>query len=390
MEAGDTSKKLLKHKRKNSPNIIEDPIENQKEPKDKNNTRISMIRNNKKPHRKKLLKNKLEFFLSDINLYHDNYLKRIYMSNNKSISPEIFLKFNSIKSLLSDIEKTDKRKNEIIKAIEISKTLSYNKASDKITRNKQYDEKLIDTQLYDECTIFISNLPICINHQIIYDIFDDFKILYISLFKKKVQDKKVKQAYIIFKNKDDVQKTIAKYNNVELPDFKIIKSPLHIESKMDMKKREEQNKKEKEQNNSNINNQNNKNEILANNPNVIVIEKSRLTDPNISENMCMSFTGLKEDIKLFVFINYLSKLQRPLFVDLDRSKNTAILRFGSKNEIDTFLKNFYSGGAEILKNMFKFEKVTRPRVFTPKENLDYLEVVKQKMQQFKEKKGRTK
>jgi hypothetical protein len=74
----------------------------------------------KRKNRKKLLKNKLEFFLSDINLYHDTYLKNIYLSNSSSISPEIFLTFNSIKDLLKDIKNDSDRKNVIIKAIEIS------------------------------------------------------------------------------------------------------------------------------------------------------------------------------------------------------------------------------------------------------------------------------
>ena len=324
--------------------------------------------------------------MSDINLYHDKYLKRIYMTNNKGVRPEIFLKFNSIKSLLSDIEKNEKRKNEIIKAVEISKNLLYIKGPDKIYRNKPYDEKLIDADFYDKCTIFISNLPFCINHQNLYDIFKDYKILYISLIKKreKEKDKKYKQAYIILNNKDDVQKIISQYNNVELNNFKIIKTPLHIESKIDVIKREEQKEKEKKDNNI-INNSNNKDNFTKN-ENIIVIEKSKLIEANINGNICLSFTNLKEDIKLLEFIEYLEKLQKPLFVDLDRSKNTAVLRFSSKKESDVFVRNFYNGGAELLKNMFKYEKVSKPRIFNQKENMEYLENVKEKMEEFKSKK----
>ena len=113
----------------------------------------------KRKNRKKLLKNKLEFFLSDINLYHDTYLKNIYLSNNSSISPEIFLTFNSIKDLLKDIKNDSDRKNVIIKAIEISHKLIYDKTTNQIRRIHSYQENLINPELFDKCTIFIQNLP---------------------------------------------------------------------------------------------------------------------------------------------------------------------------------------------------------------------------------------
>ena len=160
-------KKLLKRKRKPSGgHLLEDiPLEKNfddqiPEPKDKEKeskdvTKITLT--NKKPNRKKLIKNRLEFLLSDINLYHDQFLRRTYLSNNKGVSPDIFLKCKSIKALLSDIEKNDKRRNELIKAVEISKDLVYNKASDKIKRKIPYNHKLIDIDLWDSCTIFIPN-----------------------------------------------------------------------------------------------------------------------------------------------------------------------------------------------------------------------------------------
>ena len=194
-----THKKLLKRKRKpsgghlpeeNSESInnqINEPKEKEKESKEITKLTLS----NKKPNRKKLIKNRLEFLLSDINLYHDQFLRRTYLSNNNGISPDIFLKCKSIKTLLSDIEKNDKRRNELIKAVEISKDLVYIKASDKIVRKTLYDHKLIDIDKWDSCTIFIPNFPPGINQQMIYDIFPEYKILYINLLIKR-QKKKTK------------------------------------------------------------------------------------------------------------------------------------------------------------------------------------------------------
>ena len=65
------------------------------------------------------------------------------------------------------------------------------------------------------------------------------------------------------------------------------------------------------------------------------------------------------------------------------STNTAILRFNSNKESDSFLRKFYNGGGELLKGMFKYDKINKPRMFGPKENSEYLELVKEKLQNFK-------
>ena len=388
-------KKLLKRKRKPSgghlPEEVSESIDNEKkEPKEKEKELKGISKltlTNKKPNRKKLIKNRLEFLLSDINLYHDQFLRRTYLSNNKGISPDIFHKCKSIKLLLSDIEKNDRRRKELIKAVEISKDLVYNKASDKIGRKIPYNHKLIDNDLWDSCTIFIPNFPPGINQQMIYDIFPEYKILYINLLVKRAKkdDKKYKQAYIILKEKEDVQKIINQYNGKKITKYKILEEPIHILPKASIKENNDINKNDSENQQKNDDNQNNDNKINneINNPNVVIIEKNKLTEVNLNDNICMSFSGLKEDIKLLEFIKILEQLEKPLFVDLDRNKNSAILRFKSKKESDSFIRKFYNGGGELLKNMFKYDKINKPKIFNQKENIDYLELVKEKLQTFK-------
>ena len=388
-------KKLLKRKRKPSgghlPEEVSESIDNEKkEPKEKEKELKGISKltlTNKKPNRKKQIKNRLEFLLSDINLYHDQFLRRTYLSNNKGISPDIFLKCKSIKLLLSDIEKNDRRRKELIKAVEISKDLVYNKASDKIGRKIPYNHKLIDNDLWDSCTIFIPNFPPGINQQMIYDIFPEYKILYINLLVKRAKkdDKKYKQAYIILKEKEDVQKIINQYNGKKITKYKILEEPIHILPKASIKENNDINKNDSENQKKNDDNQNNDNKINneINNPNVVIIEKNKLTEVNLNDNICMSFSGLKEDIKLLEFIKILEQLEKPLFVDLDRNKNSAILRFKSKKESDSFIRKFYNGGGELLKNMFKYDKINKPKIFNQKENMDYLELVKEKLQTFK-------
>ena len=386
-------KKLLKRKRKPSgghlqeefSENIENEIKEPKEQKEKDSKEITKVTlSNKKPNRKKLLKNRLEFLLSDVNLYHDQFLRRTYLSNNKGISPDIFLKCKTIKSLLSDIEKNEKRRNELIKAAEISKELVYNKASDKIGRKIPYNHKLIDVDMWDSCTIFIPNFPSGINQQMIYDIFPEYKILYINLLIKRAKkdDKRYKQAYIILKEKEDVQKIIEQYDGKQITKYKIFEQPIHIMAKSNSKNNE---KEENIENNNEIKDNNNDNNLNNENKNdnIVVIEKNKLTEANVDNNICMSFSGLKEEIKLLEFIKLLEQLEKPLFVDLDRNKNSAILRFKSNKESDSFLRKFYNGGSELLKYMFKYDKINKPRVFNQKENSEYLELVKDKLQNFK-------
>ena len=390
-----THKKLLKRKRKPSgghlPEDISENIDNEikepKELKDKESKDLMKVTlSNKKPNRKKLIKNRLEFLLSDINLYHDQFLRRTYLSNNKGISPDIFLKCKTIKSLLSDIEKNDKRRNELIKAVEISKELIYNKASDKIGRKTPYDHKLIDIDLWKSCTIFIPDLPTSINQQMIYDMFPEYKILYINILIKRIKkdDKKYKQAYITLKEKEDVQKIINQYDGKKITKYKIFEEPIHIINKYDNKNENENNDINTSENKNKIEVEDNKKgENIINNENVVIIEKNKLTETNLTNNICMSFSGLKDDIKLLEFIKILEQMEKPLFVDLDRNKNSAILRFKSNKESDSFLRKFYNGGSESLKSMFKYDKINKPRMFNQKENSEYLELVKEKLQSFK-------
>ena len=388
-----THKKLLKRKRKPSgghlPEDLSESIDNEikepKEQKEKDSKELMKVTlSNKKPNRKKLIKNRLEFLLSDVNLYHDQFLRRTYLSNNKGISPDTFLKCKTIKSLLSDIEKNDKRRNEIIKAVEISKELVYNKASDKIGRKVPYDHKLIDIDLWHSCTIFIPNLPTGINQQMIYDMFPEYKILYINILIKRVkkEDKKYKQAYIILKEKEDVQKIINQYDGKMITKYKIFEEPIHIINKYDIKNKNENTDINTNENKIEIEN-NKKEENTINKENVLIIEKNKLIETNLENNICMSFSGLKDDIKLLEFIKILEQMEKPLFVDLDRNKNSAVLRFKSNKESDSFLRKFYNGGSESLKSMFKYDKINKPRMFSQKENSEYLELVKEKLQNFK-------
>jgi len=342
----------------------------------------SITKNNKRPNRKRLLKNKLEFFLSDINLYHDKYLKKIYLSHNESVSPETFLTFNSIKILLSDIDKTENKKNVIIKAVEISNKLIYDKITNKIKRVEPYKEKLLNINLYNKCTIYIENFPPIITHEIIYDLFKDYKILYISLLKGK-NNRLSGQAFIILKNIEDVPKIIDKYNNsvpkkISMLNPKELK-PLKIMTYEDYLKKSpnETNKITGDKSNSKSKNKNETN-IKKNN--------------NINENICVKIKNIKDNVNLKNIKNCFSKIVLPLFIDINRNEKTIILRFESKKDSDTFLEKIKENNYEGIKDIVNLDNNNNNidnnfiEVLDEQENKKYLDFVKKEIENFKEKK----
>ena len=330
-------KSMLKKKRNKSKDKDQNSSNTSKETHRKNIIKIT-----KRPNRKRLLKNKLEFFMSDINLYKDKYLKKIYLSNNESVSPEIFLTFNSIKILLCDIDKIENKKNVIIKAIEISNKLEYDKNTNKIKRVIPYKEKLINIDLYDKCTIYIENLPSIINHTIIYDLFKDYKILYISLLKEK--NKKLSgQAFITLKNIEDITKIIDKYNNTVPKQISLLNpkelKPLKIMTKEEYMKNY---KIENNKINNNINNYNINNNDINNN---------KIDKKNIDENSCVKINNIKDNINLNDVKKCLSKIVLPLFIDIKRNDKLIILRFESKKESDLLIEKLKENKYEDIKEI---------------------------------------
>ena len=360
-------KSMLKRKRKKSKEQEQNSSTTSKE-----TNKRGIIRNTKRPNRKRLLKNKLEFFLSDINLYHDKYLKKIYLSNNESVSPEIFLSFNSIKILLCDIDKIENKKNVIIKAIEISNKLIYDKNTNRIKRVIPYKEKLINIDLYDKCTIYIENLPSIINHDIIYDLFKDYKILYISLIKEK-NNKLNCKAFITLKNIEDVPIIINKYNNtvpkvISLLNPKQLK-PLKLMTKEDYLKNKPS---------FNINNIKKQNKINNNN------------NKNIDVNTCIRIKNIKDNINLNNIKRCLADIVLPLFIDINRNENSIFLRFESKKESDLFLEKIKEKNYENIKEIVDINNEKDNKIIVEELNEEerkkYIDFVKKEIESFKEKK----
>ena len=346
----------------------------------------------KRKNRKRLLKNKLEFFLSDLNLYHDEYLKKIYLSNNLSISPEIFLPFNSMKSLLKGIENDSDKKNIIIKAIEISHKLIYDKKTNQIKRKIPYQENLINKDFIDKCTIFVQNFPTIINHDIIYDLFKDYKILFIQLLKKK-KNKYSGEAFITFKNEEDVNSVIDEYNNSipkliselnpkELKPLKIMTKENYLNNinNIDNNNNNSDNKKENKDDNNINDNKNMKEKELNENKNNDIIDNNTLIKIN----------HIRDNLSLKIAKKCLYKTAIPLFIDINKKEKSMILRFDSKITSDLFLSKLKENNYEYIKDILEITKDDDKNIFVyelkDEERKDYLSNVKKKIENYKKKK----
>ena len=362
-------------------------LNNKRQRTKENEDQISK-KKSKRKNRKKLLKNKLEFFLSDINLYHDSYLKNIYKSNNSGITPEIFLTFNSIKELLKDIKNDSDKKNVIIKAIEISHKLIYDKSTNQIKRKYTYQENLINPILLDKSTIFIQNFPPeIINYDLIYKLFNEYKIDFIKLLKGKNR-LYTGEAFITFKNIEDVDNVIKKYNN-SVPKLiselnpKILK-PLKIITKEECMKNNivdfdiVQNIKDI---NNNINEKN--------------FNKDKNND-NIDQNILIKIINIKDNLTLVMTKKCIYDIAIPQFIDINKDEKSMILRFDSKKTSDLFIsklkeKNYENINILLDKPIKNGDNNIIPIYeLSESERKNYLNIVKEKIENYKKNKEKIK
>jgi hypothetical protein len=241
---------------------------------------------------------------------------------------------------------------------------------------------LINPELYDKCTVFIQNFPpIIINHDIIYELFNDYKILYIQLIKGK-NHLYTGEAFVTFKNIEDVENIINRFNN-SIPKLiselnpKVLK-PLKIMPKEDYEKN-------KINDISNINQAQNENKIVENKNN-----------DNIDEHFLIKINHIKDNLTLNNIKKCLEKIANPQYIDINKNEKSLILRFDSKKTSDFFVSKLkeknYENIKDILESPVKNNEIFNNIVYVlnEKERKDYLNLVKKKIEDFKEKKGNSK
>ena len=321
------------------------------------------------PNRKKALATLLEFYLSDDNLINDKYLSN-KIKKNPGVEIGTFLKVNKIKSILCDISDISNQKHFLIKACENSKKIyAFN---DKIYRVNKFEPNSIDHTMIDECTIYVENLPKNITHEIMFSIFNQWKVKYISIPRFKTQESKG-FAFITFGKKIDAVDAMNKINNTVPKEIMNLKpkelNPLSVFPKKEWLEKKEQFKKLKQQiqqlNQSKFEHFPSENSHNMKN----VFECSLIKVNNIENDVKL------EDIQIFTK-NYIS----PVFIDYNNKKGEAFFRFTQKNSALKFIELFNEGNKKIKNQEIKLE------IVTGEEEKEYYEKVQKLQKEFQIKK----
>ncbi|CAL7952130.1 unnamed protein product [Xylocopa violacea] len=142
----------------------------------------------------------MEFYFSDANLSKDRFLSNL-IKQNPYIDLNIFLTFNRMKELTTDI-------NRIAKALQASTILSLSEDGMKVRRITE----VIPKENTDECTVYVQNLPPDTDHERLSSIFSQYgQVVYVSIPRFK-NTKKIKGfAFVEFNTPDEAKKCLKAY-----------------------------------------------------------------------------------------------------------------------------------------------------------------------------------
>lgn len=284
------------------------------------------------PNRKRSLKSLLEFYLSDSNLINSKHLSSLLLSSSHSPSSaqgvpvSTFLTFNKVKTLLNDIKSPSQKRNLLIRACDSSRKIYY--SQNKIFRFKPFNPSTINYDYINSCTVYIENLPSMTTHEILFDIFSNYKVNYISL--PKYANGIIKGfAFVTFDNIDDVDSVIEHVHNsipkqlCEIGAKELV--PLNVMSKekwMEMKKEFKELKRK----------------LKGLGEEGEEKEKGDKEGWGLVKMKGACGDGY-EDIKVFC-LNFVE----PMFVDADKESDTAVLRFENEGKAQTFVKMVQESG----------------------------------------------
>jgi len=154
----------------------------------------------KENSKKIMLKNQLEFYFSDENLLYDRFLQNFLIRDSyKGVPITIIENFNKVKEILHDIKDLSKRINYIKDAIDSSSILKLNKKKNKIKRQHDFNLDKVDKNEIDERSVYVENLPININHDLLICIFSRCgKVVHVSIPKFSDNKKPKGFGFVIF------------------------------------------------------------------------------------------------------------------------------------------------------------------------------------------------
>ena len=325
------------------------------------------------PNRKRALQSLLEFYLSDDNLINDKFLSKL-LKSNPGIDINLFLTFNKVKKILCDISDMNERKGLIVKSCENSKKI-YAK-NERVYRYKKFDPNDVDTTMIEECTLYIENLPRNVNHDIMYSLFSDWKVKYISI--PRFANKESKGfAFVTLSCREDANEAMMKLNNTVPKEISNLKPkelcPLNIITKKEWNQKKEKFKELKMK--------------------IQELNQKRFEEFNQSESkdkediyQCslVRLTNISSDVNLEDIQLFAKNYIEPVFIDYDKGKKTAILRFQYKTMGEKFVNLLMEGNRRIKSEEVFVEKIEG------EEEKKYIDKVKELKEKFQEKKKKRK
>ena len=330
------------------------------------------------PNRKREIKQKLEFYLSDENLIHDKFLTNILKREGNGVKLETFLDFNKIRLFLNEIKDIEEKKKMLIKACETSDKIYYSQKDKKIYRKKDFDINSVNLDFLDNCTVYIENLPPNTTHDVLFEIFKKYKIKYISLPKHKKSGQCKGFSFITFNSIENANEVIKIFNK-SLPDeLDKINADQNNFLKIISKKEWLEQKKNFKEYKLSLQKINQRNFINCLDGNEYIENKEKIMKGTLIKLSSFDKTFELKDIKILV-----SNFIKPIFIDYDIKTGIAILRFASPLLANEFLKVFNEKNKiiELIdKETIKCEKIIG------KEEEEYLEKVSKLMEDFKVKK----
>ncbi|XP_058788956.1 la-related protein 7 [Phymastichus coffea] len=199
-----------------------------------NNQEANNISHRKPRQRKKVLYNailkQMEFYFSDSNLTKDRFLAEL-IKQDPDVDLEIFLRFNKIRALTTDISK-------IAKALRDSQMLKVSDDGTKVSRITP----IVRKENIDECTMYIQGLPCDADHEWLITLFSEYgPVAYVSIPKFK-SSKKIKGfAFVEFETVEGAEKCLKAFRKkgCELPSQTIPSQILSISTFTEDNKQEE-------------------------------------------------------------------------------------------------------------------------------------------------------
>lgn len=317
-----------------------------------------------------IVQKQIEFYLGDVNMNRDTYLRRMMKQHKKGyIEMGEITKFNKIRDIYNryNVDKFDDKMNIMRQAVNKSTMLRMCKEKKRVKRTIPYDDSILkDASYIDDVnsrSIYIEHIPSFINRYMIADIFSKYgNILYVSLPHHDNINRGY--AFIEFDSIQSVHDSISLNNSIP-KQFMIDNnneyiSPMRVITKIEWMRLKEEYKKIK-------------NSMMASSIDQSVDRSTLNSGTLIRLDNIDNSTISKEDIKISIL--HISNVS---YIDYNNSNTYCIVRFMHKIDRDTFISHCIDNCKYMIKN-----SMCSVSVLDSNDESAYFDMIHKKRQSYK-------